>query len=94
MSNIATSFDNPFIHSGTIFLNYYTPRLAAETDNNKAFRNHEIIFISIILIILLEIMVTLVRQKTEVPLPKYSIKKLILHEKNNIFTPYIIHQQF
>jgi len=39
-------------------------------------------------------MATLVPQKTELQLPKYSIKKLILHEKNNILTPHIIHHQF
>lgn len=37
-------------------------------------------------------MATLVPQKTELPLPKYAIKNLILREKNNILTPHIIHQ--
>ena len=39
-------------------------------------------------------MVTLAPQKTKLRLLKYSIKNLILDEKNNILTPHIIHHQF
>jgi hypothetical protein len=60
--------------------------------NNNS--SHIITLIYMFGTVLLEIMATLVPQKTELQLPKYSIKKLILHEKNNILTPHIIHHQF